>query len=517
MDSREVSSRGLTLWSDIWRAPHLSIAALVLLGLILRLVPLVADPLHQDEALYGFWARLVSTGRDFWMATVPVDKPPLVPYLIAGGQAAFGVSEFVMRMPGLAASLLSIPLTYVLAQRLYADRVTALVAAGVMALTPYPILFGATALTDPLLVVCWLAACYVASSGRYGWAGLVLGCALAAKQQAIALAPAVVGLGLIGWKEGSARGKWKGASTRFVLGLGLVVLAMLGWDGLRAESGAAAGFWRQGVDSYGGLRLIWSTELIPRLQAWTRFLGYLFGWPGLGIIFVLAVAGLVLLGLSRQRRTRAGLANLMLSAYAVAYLLLHWLIAFPVWDRYLLPLVPIAGLLLGQAATLLNGLKWGGSAESRNWATAWRCAFNTFLAVSLVGSGVMATSGRLPVGGDHGAYHGLKDAAVFLRALPAGTVLYDRWLSWHFDYYLFDALLYRAGFSSPGWLAADAAAFYDGRPRYLVLPSWESKGRLERTLADVGLEMSSVLTTFRRDGTASLVVYEIGSGDGRGR
>ena len=517
VDTLEVSRRGLIPWSGICKAPYLSITVLVLLGLTLRLGPAVADPLHQDEALYGFWARLISSGRDLWMATVPIDKPPLVPYLIAGGQTAFGVSEFIIRMPGLAASLLSIPLTYVLAQRLYADRVTGLVAAGVMALTPYPVLFGSTAFTDPFLVVFWLIACYAALSGRCGWAGLFLGFALASKQQAIVLAPMVVGLGLVGWKDGSARGNWKVACARFVFGVAFVVVAIFGWDKLRVENGAAAGFWGQGVDSYGGLRLIWSTELIPRLWEWTRLFGYLFGWFGLGIVFVAGVAGLLYAGLTRQRLTRAGLGNLMLSVFVLAYLFSHWLIAFPVWDRYLLPVVPIAGLLLGQVATLFSGSKWDGGVQVRHSAPMWRYAFNTFMAVSLVGSGVMATSGRIPVGGDHGAYHGLTDTVRYLRTLPAGTVLYDRWLSWHFDYYLFDGQLYRAGFSSPGWLAADAAAFYDGSPRYLVLPSWESEDRLERALADVGLGMSSVLTTYRGDGTTSLVVYEIGAGHGHRR
>ena len=61
---------------------------------------------------------------------------------------------------------------------------------------------------------------------------------------------------------------------------------------------------------------------------------------------------------------------------------------------------------------------------------------------------------------------------------------------------------------------ADAAAFYDGRPRYVVLPGWESSARLERALDDVNLAMAPVLNTLRRDGTTSFVVYEIGSVEG---
>jgi hypothetical protein len=139
-----------------------------------------------------------------------------------------------------------------------------------------------------------------------------------------------------------------------------------------------------------------------------------------------------------------------------------------------------------------------------------RFTFYVLLALSLVGGGVMAARGQIPVGGDHGAFDGLDEVLEYVRGLPVGTVLYDRWLSWHYDFYLFDAYVYRAGFPSPSWLAADAAAFYDGRPRYLVTPSWESSARLERALAEVGLTMSPALTTRRRDGTTSFVVWEIG-------
>jgi hypothetical protein len=104
----------------------------------------------------------------------------------------------------------------------------------------------------------------------------------------------------------------------------------------------------------------------------------------------------------------------------------------------------------------------------------------------------------------------LLQVIAYLRALPVGTVLYDRWLSWHYDFYLFDAYLYRAGFPSPGWLAADAAAHYDGRPRYLVVPAWQPTARLGRALAQVNLAMVPVLDARRRDGTTSFTVYEIG-------
>lgn len=466
----------------------------------LRLVPLVGDPLHQDEALYGFWGRLISTGRDPWLATVPVDKPPLALYLIAGSQSAFGVSEFTMRLPGLAASLLSIPLLYVLARRLYDDGRAGVVAAAVMALTPYPLLFGATAFTDSILIGWWLVACYAAVRGRWGGAGLALGLAFAAKQQAVLLAPLVVGLGLTQYQ--AKRGGRRAAVARFILALASVTALVWAWDTVRSANGAAKGFWSQGVASYGGLRLIWPAELEPRWHGWARLAGYLFGWPWLGVLLLAGLGALLWRDLAHRRRTRPALADLTLSAFAWCYLFFHWLVAFPVWDRYLLPLVPVAGLLLGRIAV-------GERQSGTKWRRALRNTQYAILCVLLLGSGLTAVDGQVPVGGDHGAYDGLQAVVNYLRALPVGTVLYDRWLSWHYDFYLFDAHVYRAGFTSPAWLAADAATFYDGRPRYLVVPSWESAARLERTWAEGGMVTSPVLTTHRRDGTTSFVVYEI--------
>jgi hypothetical protein len=150
--------------------------------------------------------------------------------------------------------------------------------------------------------------------------------------------------------------------------------------------------------------------------------------------------------------------------------------------------------------------RWQGGTRRAQGFVRVLCAL--LLLAVLVG-GVVAADGRIPVGGDHGAYDGLNDVIGFLYTLPVGTVVYDRWLSWHYDYHLFDAYLYRAGFPTPEWLAADAAAFYDGRPRYVVIPDWESPARLARALAAEDLSMSPVLTAQRRGGAISFTVYEI--------
>jgi hypothetical protein len=260
--------------------------------------------------------------------------------------------------------------------------------------------------------------------------------------------------------------------------------------------------------------------------------GYLLVWPWLGALFLIGWGWLVWRAVTNSQRTRAAAIDLALSTFAAFYIFWHWLVAFPVWDRYLLPLVPVMGLLLGRMITQALGVtrnvrlqRYHGDSvtDAKRRASTFVPALSRVKAygtgVILIillfsipaGSAAYVSRGRVPVGGDHGAYEGLSDIIRYLNALPVGTVLYDRWLSWHYDFYLFNAYLFRAGFPTPDWLAVDAAAFIDEGPRFLVLPGWESAARLKRALSRVQLEMTPIRASRRRDGTASFVLYEIGT------
>ncbi|RLC84892.1 MAG: hypothetical protein DRI79_12190, partial [Chloroflexi bacterium] len=164
---------------------------LLLLTWALRLPPMLDNRFHPDEALYGYWGLLIGRGQDPWLATVPVYKPPLLPYLVAGAQALFGNCEFTVRLSGLAAGLLMIPLVATLACALYHERWTAVAAAVGVALSPFAILFSATAFPDPLMVALGLAACVAAARSRPGWAGLLAGLAFATKQTGLVWQPLV--------------------------------------------------------------------------------------------------------------------------------------------------------------------------------------------------------------------------------------------------------------------------------------------------------------------------------------
>ncbi len=137
-------------------------------------------------------------------------------------------------------------------------------------------------------------------------------------------------------------------SIRFAVGFVLIAACVLLWD--RARGGLP--FWVQQTINYGGIRVIYASELAPRLTGWLNFLPYFFG-PIVGVLGLIGLPFLLYRDLTRDARTRAAWIDLWLLAYTIGFLALHWFLAFPVWDRYLLILVPIAALLFGRSLQLV--------------------------------------------------------------------------------------------------------------------------------------------------------------------
>ena len=513
-----------------WGADRWALVGFLLLAWGLRLPPILDNRFHPDEALYGYWGLLIGRGRDPWLASVPVYKPPLLPYLVAGAQALFGNSDgclssdgcraigmaasaFSVRLTGLAAGLLTVPLVAALAYALYRERWTALGAAAVVALSPFAILFSATAFTDPLMVALGVAACAAAARGRPGWAGVLAGLAVATKQTGVAWVGLAAGVQIADYKSQIANRKsrianWSsfiGHSSSFIVHFLLVLVLVFAWDRVRVGQGAE-GFWRVGVTGYGGLRLIWPQELWTRLRSWLELGRYVLVSPVANGVLLLGLPALVWRGIARRRFARESLADLLFVSFGLIYALFHWLWAFPVWDRYLLPLVPVLAILLARILSLLASAIYRVTSAARHWSLV---IVHWSLFILLLCPAFNAAHSRYPVGGDHGAYDGIDEVAAFLRDLPEGAVVYQHWLGWHYDYYLFDAPVYLAYWPTPAWLAQDVRAFGGAEPRYVTFPAWESPGRVARALGGVGYGLEAVLTTTRRDGARSFTVYRI--------
>lgn len=444
--------------------------ACCLLGAALRFHGLFANSFHADEALFAGWARLIAVWRDPLLLTQAVDKPPLLFYLQASFYPLFGPVEWAARMPSLVASLLIIPLTAQVARRLTGDTRAAVLAALLVAVAPLAVQFSATAFSDPLLTFWLMAALYCARRPAPFTAGLLFGLALATKYQALLFVPLLVG---VVWID-PGRKHW----PRLAAGLLVVIAGLSLWQAARpAAGGLVALQWA----NIGGVRPARSWEVLPRLIDHARLWPLALGWP------IMALGAAVAVGLAGFARSRSRLrpVDLMLGLFVIGYLLLHWLWAVPVWDRYLLPVLPLVAILIARGASLL----WTGIGKDRSIRGVVFALF-IVLAVAHLPTAAAAREGRLPIGGRPNADGGAAATARLLGDAPYGTVLYDHWYSWHWRYQLFDGRVYVSWFPHADALLTDLGAFAgQGPQRYVALPSSDAARPIIRRLLENGYQL----------------------------
>jgi hypothetical protein len=501
-------------------------------GAALRLSLIAGQRFHGDEAIYGYWGQLVAFGEDPLLLSVPLDKPPLFIYLLAAIFKWFGPTEVAARLISEAASLAAVALTYRLARQLFGQP-EALLATAVMALSPFNILFAATAFTDPLMVALVLAGMSLAAAGRWGWAGVMAGLAVATKQQAILFAPLVAATG---WLVSGNRRRGRGI-VRMGLGLLGVAQLLIGWDALRWR--VRASFWEQSAVSHGPVHLVNPWELGERLVDWSKLLSYVLGSPVLNAVLLLGLP--LLLWHSRKavatdrHDAPAARVDWLLAGFGLQFFLIHWLFSFSAWDRYLLGLVPLASLLLARVV-------WQGvCAWLRRQNPPLQSALGTFHAVysltptvhrgaallkqtCLIGlvlvillayPAAQAVRGEIPIGGDHGLFQGLEGVIAFFRQeVSANSVVWHRYLGWHYFHYLFGAPLDLRWYAEPQTLAARARQATE-MPNYVVFPAWEKQGEVEAqaALRAAGLRLVPERRIQREDGSLAFTIYRISVAD----
>lgn len=498
----------------------LGLGLVLLLGLGLRWVPWGEHRFLEDEALYATWGLQIVTGVDPMLDAEPVDKPPLHPYLLALSFWLLGRNEAAARLPSLLASLASIGLIYALGRTAYpalptqpeaarlrksalgqGERV-GLLAAVLLALSPFDVLFASTAFTDPLLVTWVLAASVAASSGRLALAGGMAGLAVATKQQAVLFLPLVLGLGA---RKAQPR-RWLGFAAAWGLGTGGTLL----WDAFRVQR---PGYWAQGIVSYGGLHVAHPAAWVDRLGEWLGWLRYFGGSPGASAAGLALLVVVLALGLQDVRSTRRGQdvspayqIDLLLLGFGGLFVLFHILFGVQVWDRYLLGLAPLAALLASRGVERLRALF---PAHQAAWAW-WGGA--VLLVALLAGPALTAAQSGYPIGGDHGAYDGIDQVAETLRAEARQeartTVVYHHWLGYHYRFYLYGAPVRTHWWPDLYDLTQDAE-IYRREARWITFPSWIAEGSVRAALAEAGMRLQPVRETRRRDGSVSFRLYRI--------
>lgn len=490
----------------------LLLIGILLLGMVLRVAPMSQNRFSEDEALYAFWGLQIATGADPMLNQEPVDKPPLHSYLLALSFVLFSSptpgdqpgnwqgQETAARLPSVFASLLCIALVYALGKTLFEDARVGLVAALLQTLSPFDTLFASTAFTDPLLVAMVLAASLAAAKQRLGVAGFMAGLAVATKQQGFFFVPLVVAIAILTSRHLETQSRKRFGWLYFVAGFAAVVAGVLWWDAARAQK---PGFLQQSYVSYGGLGLVPLEDLAARAADWLRLLTLLWVSPWFyGVLFaglsVWVVGGL--LGWWPGWST----TNLVLGAFVGCFLVLHWLVSFQMWDRYLLGIVPLLSLLAARAFVgMLESIR------STVWRRACTLVLGLLLAATMVSPLWQTMKSTVPVGGDHGAYDGIESLAAYMHdQAPDGSVLYHFWLGYHYRFYLYDAPIRLHWYPDLKDLVRDAT-IYRREPRYIGFASWRDSRPVKSALGAAGITLTPVHDTSRRDGTGSFRLYEL--------
>jgi 4-amino-4-deoxy-L-arabinose transferase-like glycosyltransferase len=483
----------------------------------------------EDEALYAYWGLQIASGADPMLDEEPVDKPPLHPYTlalsfflsapVADAGASPGISpghETAARLPSLLASMTAIVLVYALAVQLYSDALSGLLAALLLALSPFDILFASTAFTDSLMVALALGSLVAAAGDRPGLAGLLAGLATATKQQGLLFLPLVVLVGLLAphpnredrqKKPGRGapvlvwiRRAWSQRWLRFALVFILVVACVLWWDLARLQR---PGFLEQGSISYGGLAPAQASTLGQRGADWLSLVGAFWVSPWFNTLLIAALVGWLVGGLAGWWEGWSRI-DMALVVYCLAFLVLHWLIGFQVWDRYLLGLVPLLALLGARAL-----MAFFSAIQGTLWRRVYALGLAVILIATLAAPVLAATRSELPVGSDHGAYDGIDHLATYLRTqAPPGAVLYHYWLGYHYRFYLHGAPLRLHWYPDLEDLVRDAG-IYRREPRYIAFPSWKDGKPAMSALKAAGIDLVPVYQTTRRDGSVSFDLYRM--------
>ncbi len=466
---------------------------ILLLATALRLTAFFDNHFHADEALFASWARLITIWRDPLLLAQPVDKPPLLFYLQALAYPMSGPVEWAARLPNTIASLLLVPLTAVFSWRLFHNILSALAAALLVALSPMAIQFSATAFTDPLLCALLIAAMlFVAGSPRPFLSGFCFGLAVLTKHQAWLFLPLLIGLA---WLNDWRARQWK----RLAAGLLPPLLLLFIWQ--IARSGTLD-LWGSQLNNFGGLRAAWSWEVAPRLYAWADLWPLTLGSKSMLLLFLLSIP---LIWFSHPKKSDApALADRLITLFLLGYVALHWLLAVPVWDRYLLSLVPLAAIILGRGLALAVG--W---LRVRYPVPLFPAAllFLAMLVVMQMDAAVAARDGQFATGGQRNGDSGAWQVAGYMDDAPYGTVLYDHWYSWHWQYAFIDKGVYTSWFPHPAGLAADLQVFGNSEgDRFLVVPADDRALPVRRAVEEAGYALSQVLRTNSEPG---MILYRV--------
>jgi 4-amino-4-deoxy-L-arabinose transferase-like glycosyltransferase len=135
---------------------------IIILAGLLRFPSLSRFPagFSADEAVQGYTAySVLKTGRDEWGQFLPLNprsfgdyKPPLYIYLTIPSIALFDLNEFAVRLPSAIFGVLAVLAVFLLTQELFGIAVISLLAAFILAICPWHLVFSRGAIEANLTV-----------------------------------------------------------------------------------------------------------------------------------------------------------------------------------------------------------------------------------------------------------------------------------------------------------------------------------------------------------------------------
>ena len=136
---------------------RLGVALLFLAALVLRLYGIGDEALWADEFYTLHTIRPDGLGSLFSRVAENNPHPPLYFLIVSFFRGAFGEGETVLRLPSALAGAATVPLFYILARRLFPKRMAALVAGGLLAVSPFHIWYSQEARPYALQVLLLVA------------------------------------------------------------------------------------------------------------------------------------------------------------------------------------------------------------------------------------------------------------------------------------------------------------------------------------------------------------------------
>ena len=486
------------------RRPILFLVLILLVGAALRIHALGQDRrFHPDEALYGTFARNAALNGD-WLLHGSLDKTPLSIYASALSITLFAAhvddrgllnfdirqGEFAARLPTTFAGILLVAVVYALAKILYRDERVALWSSLFVALSPFAIAFSATAFTDGLMLLFMTLALGMAATGRLAWSGVWVTLAFLSKPQGLFYLPLAF---VTGWV---LNGLTVVAALRFIFPLLLGAGGLFLWDSAREQT---TSIWMLGYVNSNPERFIRADEVMPRLVRWLSYARTLLGAPT--PIFIFAIPLSIVARIVRAPRQRSTMIDVLLLTFVLAYWLLHWLVAFNTYDRYLLPLLPPITLLAAR------GSMWLWKRLTRYIMSAELALAAGAILLTLAASAFEATQQRLPFSDRNGSfphYEGIDELSDFLNQQSLGAIIYDHWLNWELGFYMGQwSDKRRVYYPTPASLVDDALLQPDPAPRYFPAPAQQPIVPWLDALHEAGFSTTLVYQT------PSWVVYEL--------